>query len=95
MLTVLYDRPTGLDDISRQIFQFWRFRRFVAVYGKVLPLWGDLAGFRGKLKLASGYALIALISGVIPMMFMTRFKLYASTCRAISVPTRLSVFIWK
>jgi hypothetical protein len=41
------------------------------------------------------YALIAAMSGPGPMMFMTRVRLYASTCSAISALTRFSVFIRK
>jgi hypothetical protein len=36
---------------------------------------------------AQGGTLIAAISGWIPMIFMTRVRLYANTCRAISVAT--------
>jgi len=41
------------------------------------------------------YAFIAAMSGWTPMMFMTRVRLYASTCRAISVATFGRRFIRK
>jgi hypothetical protein len=42
---------------------------------------------------AATNALIAAISGLAPMMFMTRLILYASTCNGISAATNGSVFI--
>jgi len=39
------------------------------------------------------YALIASINGLAPSMEIMRFKLYASTCRLISVLTCFRVFI--
>ena len=41
------------------------------------------------------YALIASMRPPTPRMLITLFMLYARTCSAISVPTCLSVFIWK
>jgi hypothetical protein len=41
------------------------------------------------------HARIASINPPTPRMRITRFMLYARTCSAISVPTFLSVFIWK
>ncbi len=43
----------------------------------------------------SPYALIASITGVVPRVLIARFKLYASSCQLISVPTRGSVRVRK
>ena len=43
----------------------------------------------------SPYALIALISGPVPRILIARFKLYARTCKLISVRTRGSVLVRK
>ena len=40
-------------------------------------------------------AIIASIRGTAPIIFSTRFILYASTCKLISAPTFFKVFIWK
>ncbi len=44
---------------------------------------------------AGDYPAIARISGCTPNIFIIRFKLYASTCKLISVLTRGSVFVRK
>ncbi len=73
----LCDGAVGLDDLSRRVL---RFRGFVWLTGSGWPAFaipcGDLAGYGRKLKSTSAYAaLIAAISGLMPMMFMTRLRL--------------------
>lgn len=46
-----------------------------------------------RLVKGGAYALIAARTGRMPIIFMTRVRLYASTCSAISLATRGSVFI--
>jgi hypothetical protein len=45
--------------------------------------------------MSGSYARIASIKPLTPKMLITLFMLQARTCSAISVPTCLSVFIWK
>ncbi len=73
----LYDGAVGLDDLSRRDFRFWGFVRQVRAYGPdfAVPR-GDLAGYGLRRKPTSAYAApIAAISGVVPMMVMTRLRL--------------------
>ncbi len=77
LLFFLGDAPVGLDDLSGRVSRFWGFLRLVRAYGPDFAvLSGDLAGYGRKLKPASAYAaLIASISGLMPMVFMTRLRL--------------------
>jgi hypothetical protein len=52
----------------------------------VIPLWRVCRGF---------YALIASIMAVVPIILMTRFMLYASTCKLISVLTFFNCLVKK
>ena len=66
------------------------------VSGDILPFWRRSVVIGVKSRRPSAYtALIAAIKGTMPMMAMTRLRLYARTCNAISVRTFFSVFIWK
>ena len=73
----LCDAPVGFVDLSRRDLRFWRFAPLVRVFRPDLAVpCGDLAGYGLKMKPTSAYAaLIAAISGRMPMMLMTRLRL--------------------
>ena len=56
---------------------------------------GQGALLRLQPKGGAAYSAIASISGTTPMIRITRFKLYASTCKLISVLTCSSVRVRK
>ena len=73
----LCDAPVGFVDLSRRDLRFWRFAPLVRVFRPDLAVpCGYLAGYGLKMKPTSAYAaLIAAISGRMPMMLMTRLRL--------------------
>src|SRR5882757_5956920 len=85
------DDPRRHDGLS--IFLLYRVwsqsRRYLG------PALSDLNGHTARTTVHAPQARIAARSGLIPTMFITRVRLYASTCSAISVATFGSVFIRK
>ena len=73
----LCDAPMSLNDPARRVFWVWRFMRQVRVYGPELTDLGDdqaIYGFKSERRGAYA-AIIAAISGRMPMMLMTRLRL--------------------